>query len=247
MGGNYSKMFFNSVDEDEKELQTNIMYQPPSRNKDFLNQPNTNTNVNTNTKQFMIPLDSKNDINVIQISPKFTTLKVILIVHDYSSDVFSIYKYLENLTSQLGVMTCSFDYPQYGWSSDGPLNKETCLQSLERVINYYLNQYYKITIVSISFASDIVIKYVSRKWKEPIALISPEYSNCNVKAIKQIMCKVKLFHGVDDPIIPIQESKKFSKKLENENKLIKPTWISNCGHFDILQKIAPNDYLDVIN
>ena len=249
MGGNYySKLFFNE-DVNKEDLINNLKYQPPTLNKIqndlILNKPNV--------KHFMIPMDDDNDISVLQISPKFTTLKIIIFVHDYYSNIFTIYKYLDNLSTKLGITICSFDYPQYGWSSDGPCNKHTCLQSLQAVIHYYLKRYYKITIVSVSFASDIVIDYVTNsknQWKLPIALLAPAYLDTNLTAIiNKILCKVKLIHGLNDEITPIEKSQEFSQKLESKKKdrNLQPKWIPYCGHFDLLDKIIADDFLDVIN
>jgi hypothetical protein len=237
------------------------LYQPPSTNKDEIRRISSLSNVN------MFNIIKKNmKINVLEIYPKSTvrTNKMIIFSHGNACDNFTMYLYLSYLADSLGIMVCSYDYPNYGLS-EGILNEESCNLSLRNVVKYYLKSGYKITLISQSIGTGPTIDFVSNNnWKRPVILISPYMSipsvlsgttlidSCvvnhrydSINKVDKIICPVKIFHGINDELITVVHAKELFKAIPN--KKLKPTWINKCGHNDILGKITIDDYLNIIN
>jgi hypothetical protein len=240
----------------------NMLYQPPDLNHKLIENILQQENINS----FDI-ISNNLKINVLEIQPEYFKIKykkIIIFSHGNACDNFIMFDYLNNLTKKLGIMISSYDYPQYGLST-GKLNEKTCSKSLKMVIDHYLKLEYEITLVAQSIGNGMLIDFVSNNnWKKSIMLISPYMSipsiivgsttidSCiinnryaSIDKIGKVKCKVKIFHGKDDKLINISHAKYLYKILPN--KSLTPTWLNNCHHNNILEKITINDYLEVIN
>lgn len=238
---------------------SNMVYNPPKFNKlkfsHILNNPRVNS----------FDIQSRHiTTNVLEISPKFKSTKILIFSHGNACDNISMYTYLKSLSEGLGIAVCSYDYPQYGMST-GELNENTCTESLTSVVNYYLGLHYDITLVAQSIGTGVLVNYATNNnWTNPIILISPYMSvpsiatgttlmdSCITKnrysittKIDKLKCKVKIFHGVDDTLINISHSKHLYEQLPN--KALKPVWIQSGTHNNILEKITLTDYIYVLN
>jgi pimeloyl-ACP methyl ester carboxylesterase len=239
-----------------------IIYNPPLIDDDNIKKICLHKNVN----MFYINNNNNIIINVLEMHPeyfKYEDKKIIIFSHGNACDNFSMFNYLNMLANELGIIVCSYDYPQYGLSS-GTLNEKECCKSLEMVIKYYLDLNYNITLVAQSIGTGILVDYISKnKWNNTIILISPYMSIPNIaigstsidscvsnnkydsiNKMKKIKCKVKIFHGEDDKLINIEHAYNLYELLPN--KSIKPTWIKNCDHHNILEKITLNDYKFIV-
>ena len=237
---------------------SNALYAPPAFNKLKASHMQSLKSVS------MFNISSSTlSINIMEVSPKFKTKKIIIFSHGNACDNLGMYEYLKHLSNGLGVVACSYDYPKYGLSI-GELCETTCTEALELTVDHYLKLNYTITLVAQSIGTGVLINYVSQtNWKNSIVLISPYMSipsivfgytimdSCivnnrydTVQKIENLKCAVKIFHGVDDKLINISHAKKIFEILPN--KKFNPVWIRNCDHNNILTKISVNDYIDVL-
>ena len=240
---------------------TGMIYMPPLNNKNNIK----NLANNKNVKLFDLSYNNLK-INVLQITPPniLHENKIIIFSHGNGTDNYDMFTYLNLLSTYLGVIVVSYDYPTYGLS-EGKLSENTCNNSLSIVMWHYLKSNKKVLLIGQSLGTGIVLDYVYHtKWSSPIMLISPYKSIPKVlidndfiescvsynkyqshKKINNITCPVKIFHGNDDKLIDISHSKYLYKNLKN--KTLKPVWINNVGHNDIINKITLDEYLVLLN
>lgn len=243
----------------------NILYPYPNTSKHKIKQ----LNELFGTKLFYIEnLNLKIKTCVCEITPKNFQINkcknIIIFAHGNGCDIYTFYSYLKHLSEKLNSIVVSFDYPEYGLST-GELNEFTCYNSLTDVINHYL-KYNKnnILLVGQSLGTGVIIDYVSKNnWISPIILISPYKSipkiisnydiieNTIIKnkfasyqKIKFAKCPIKIFHGIDDNLIDISHGIELYELVSN--KMLKPQWIENCSHNDILNYIKINDYKKIL-
>tara|TARA_B110000971_G_C20038806_1_gene516186 strand:+ start:5317 stop:6096 length:780 start_codon:yes stop_codon:yes gene_type:complete len=241
---------------------TNVLYHPPAVNKELMYRITDRHNVKSLnvTKNHV-------SINVLEVRPESNVeikKNLIIFSHGNATNNFLMFDYCNTLANALGILVCSYDYPQYGLSK-GKLNEKSCCTALKIVIDHYVSLDFKITLVAQSIGTGVLIDYISKNdWTESIILISPYMSipsvitnttfiDCIIKQnrydsitkIQKVKCKVKIFHGVNDEIINIYHAKMLYGNLRN--KSIPPSWLPNCGHNDILLKITAQDYINVID
>ena len=106
----------------------------------------------------------------------------------------------------------------------------------------------------------IIFEY---NWTTPIILISPSKSIPRViidypiemtfrhntfntlNKLKKNKCPIKIFHGLNDDVIPYSHSVDIFNNLQIKNFL--PTYYKNIGNNDILNVITMEDYQQVLN
>lgn len=240
---------------------TCMIYNPPETNRHMIRYYENMKNVN-----LFYAIDNNIKINIIEIKPRclnFAENKIIIFSHGNAWNNFLTYDYLISISDKLNILTCTYDYPKYGLS-EGELNENGCCKSLEIVVNHYLKLNYEITLVASSIGTGVLIDYVSKNnWHNNIILISPFMSipsiiigstcidNCikknqysSLNKIHKIKCGVKIFHGINDEIININHAYNLYEMLPN--KSIEPSWINNCNHNNILEKITMDDYNNIL-
>jgi pimeloyl-ACP methyl ester carboxylesterase len=121
-----------------------------------------------------------------------------------------------------------------------------------------------IILMGQSIGTGVVMSYAHKhNWTNPIILVSPYKSivavatnSCStmtqyidkfpsLKYIKEMDCPIKIFHGIDDKLIPISHGMDLDDA--NPNKTFKPTWMEGVGHNGILEIIQTKDLLEVVN
>ena len=192
--------------------------------------------------------------------------RIIIFSHGNASDNSTMLSYLKYLSDNLALNVIGYDYLGYGLSVGEP-NEDNCYTSLYNVVKYATSELnFKqpdIFLMGQSLGTGVVINFAYRhKWKTSIILISPFKSVVSIKLpysrmlscidiftsitkIQYLRCNVKFFHGQNDDLIPLDHSIELYKLLSY--KFLKPTWLKNCGHNDILSKIDLNDIKNVIN
>lgn len=203
--------------------------------------------------------------------------KYIVFSHGNACLSFELYSYLENLSQQINVAVIVYDYVGYGYSKSlsGSVkpNEINCYRSHEIMIDTLLKtgiSQNNITLVGQSIGTGIVCDYLAKfQWKTPAILISPyrsildigsslifgtsssflNYTNIggfnSMKKLPQILCPIKIIHGEDDELIPIDHGRDLHNS--QNNKSLSPLWLADTGHNDILLKISPNIFLEVVN
>lgn len=185
--------------------------------------------------------------------------------HGNATDVYEMSSYQKHLSNQLDVVTIFYDYPSYGLSNGKP-NEENCYESSEIVIDFIMKEYgvleRNMLLVAQSIGTGILINSCSlRDWKTPIILISPYKSIGRVvcdssivslidkfetyRKLDRVNCPVKIFHGLQDTLIPHTHSRQIYNGLNN--KILKPTFIMDADHNNILEKINIGDIQKVID
>lgn len=240
-----------------------ILYPKPNTTKSQLKELVKNY---SNTRIFILTNKSSNIRTcVCEIFPptkKFN--KIIIFSHGNGCDIYTFFPYLYELSLRLNVMVVCWDYPEYGLS-EGDLHEHTCYQGLSDVIYHYKKLTTQILLIGQSLGTVIVVDYISKNtWTNPVILISPyksipkvitqfdfvEFLICKNKfssynKITKTTCPIKIYHGESDNLIPITHSIELYELIPN--KSIKPTWYSNTGHNDILDKIDMNEYKTILN
>lgn len=220
--------------------------------------------------QFNIPSTNGNTIEVLSCNPKTGkcfTRKLLIFLHGNACINEDMYQFLQIMSDTFSVKVVGFDYQGYG-NSQGKCSEQNCYDDITNVVNYFIkDQQYKsneIYLMGQSLGTGIVVDYVSKNdWKTPVILISPyesmlrvvvdessAYISSSVDMFKtrskldSIKCPVKIFHGRNDELIPISHAENLYKELPN--KTLQPSWIDNCGHNDILQKMSMNEVAFVL-
>lgn len=212
-------------------------------------------------KLFMI-----DEISTLEIRPKVELMnKIVIFSHGNSTDVYKFYPYLDWFSNYFGVKMICYDYPGYGLTK-GESNEENCYVALQKVANYYIQNYGKdkITLIGRSLGTGVVLDYCAKNdWENPIILISPYKSIprilldwnfmdyifsdnifSSISKIQNIKCPVKIFHGTEDEIIPVQHGKDIYVNLNN--KKFDPVWIEGANHTIVIQIISEEDIIEVL-
>lgn len=211
------------------------------------------------------------NITTLITSPKVTKSninKYIVFSHGNATDIYNMYHYCKYLVLLHEINVICYDYPGYGESS-GDLNEHTCYQSLNQVMEYLTKNLQinpqDIILIGQSLGTGIVVDYIYKtKWSHPVMLISPykslpriiwdndlidnlvkNYKYASIDKIKHVICPIKIIHGLDDKLINIQHSQHLYEQMMN--KKLKPIWLPETGHDDILNKIKKSDIDELIN
>jgi len=189
------------------------------------------------------------------------TKSLIIFAHGNACDLFDMD--LQPLANALHVPILAFDYPGYGESEGTPSEASAC-RALAAMVAYaqwelgYTTS--KIFLCGQSLGTGVVTHhaYVHRdSWTTPIILISPFRSIVKVVSrslgplaclaspldrfqsetkFKHLKCPVKIYHGLEDTIIPPDHSRKLLEALPAPLRL-PPTWMPGIGHNGILEAI----------
>ena len=257
MGGSSSTMKKSGLDSFEyiNDSITSILYQPPKTNHKKIASLNERPNTS------LITVGSTSICEIIPNTIIHDNI-VIIFSHGNGCDIFTMYNYCLDLANKLGIIVVCYDYPSYGLSTGVP-NEESCVNSLSNVVSNYRNK--KILLIGNSLGTCVTCSFVGSRleWKYPIILISPcksiprvLYDSSLVEScvsknkypnhfnINYTSCSIKIFHGINDDVIPFEHSVNLYNTLQN--KMFKPTFFNGCGHDDILEKITKRDYEKVI-
>ena len=188
---------------------------------------------------------------------------ILVLAHGNGCDIYTFYNYLKFLADNLGVIVVCWDYPKYGLST-GNLDEFGCYDSITDVVYHYKKFTDKILLCGQSLGTGIVVDFISKNtWTNPVILISPYKSIPKIitqnnllenlicknkfatyKKISKTNCPIKIFHGQSDDLIGIEHSVQLFDLIPN--KLLKPTYLENTGHNDILEKIDLNWFAKLI-
>lgn len=213
---------------------------------------------------------TKNNYKVtgIKIVPQKNPNPKIYIIYSYGAGGFS----LKNLSMyiqkacELGIGIIRYDYIGYGLSESIQPSEAGCYESLDAIMKYLLNNEKinpkNMILIGTSMGTGVVVDYVAKNsWKNPIILISPYKSICKViydislfeypfdkfKTINKlvnVICPVKIIHGINDKLINISHSHFIYHRISN--KIFKPDWIENAGHYDIPEDCKNKAIIEIL-
>ncbi|AYV83818.1 MAG: putative alpha/beta hydrolase [Hyperionvirus sp.] len=209
---------------------------------------------------------SELNISTVAIAPKNNLLdKYVIFSHGNGSDIELNYQWQKYFCDRFGVHIISYDYPSYGFT-DGRANESKCVECLSAVVSF-VESFVKrenIILMGHSLGTGVVIDYVSQqKWRNPIILVAPyksiprvildsSFADCLIKnyklgsiyKINQIICPVKIIHGEADTLILVSHGKEIYDKLVD--KSLRPVWVKDAGHNDILEMLPERDIMEVL-
>lgn len=181
---------------------------------------------------------------------------VILYAHGNATDIGYISDFLQELSQDLNMCICSFDYPGYGLS-DGKPSEWDCYVSIFQVYNYLLEvckfHPQNIIVYGSSIGTGPAVKLASERLLLGCILQSPytsavatrsrtcanmmEHSSflspdifVNKHLIKQIRVPLVIIHGTRDEIIPLSHSEQLIQLTNQPSLLIS---IKGANHNDI--------------
>jgi pimeloyl-ACP methyl ester carboxylesterase len=216
----------------------------------------------SNIKTFLI--NGISGVKVLPDNPKEKIDKVLIYSNSTCADIVCMGPYLEQLAENLNICCIGYDYPGYG-QSGGECSEQGCYDSLEIIIDYVLNHLNmpkeNIILMGASLGTGVIVDYISKHdWTALVILVCPFKSVCtimydtilvkpvdkfrSIDKISKAKCPVKIFHGEKDDFVNISHAKMLYDKLSN--KKIKPTWIPEADHADILDYITMQELYDVI-
>lgn len=207
----------------------------------------------------------KQGTSYIEIIPRINLNinKVIIFSHGNSCDIYGIYTFLIKLSNTFNINVISYDYPGYGLTLGSPTEK-SCIDSLNNIIS---GENRKIILIGHSIGTGVIISYCYNFKYNPelLILISPFKSisntifneNCasfidssitscggtsfnSINYIKNINCKIKIYHGDRDELFSIDHPKSLYKKVENRCIL---NILNGIGHNNILDFILKKNDL----
>lgn len=230
------------------------MFQPPPLNrKDY----------NTILQENMLMIDGL--VSCIQIRNRVSSRWMIL-SHGNGATIIEYYPLMLEWSKKLNINILIFDYPGYGMSV-GISTEDGCCDYHSRVVDYLLKSGVDkrdIILCGQSLGTGVVVDYISNSnhdWITPVILISPYTSIIDagtdmmssttsfnsvlrfvdkfysINKIQNAKCKVNIYHGNFDTIIPYSHSERLAKKCDSNLKIL-----SQVGHNNVLQKI-PIDML----
>lgn len=257
LNGLFSESFINS-----------FIFHPPTTEPQLFKELTKKTDTYSS---FVISIkpDDRFEITYLDILPiAMSSNKVIVFSHGTGADIYTIYDYLVNLAVKLKCEVVCYDYPGYGLSVDNVKKAPSeygCYMAHELVINHITKngdvKFEDLVLVGRSLGTGIVVDYVSKQksWKNPILLVSPYKSMLKiafdgiiggdepldkfttVNKITNITCPIKIYHGIDDELIPVHHGQHLYDILND--KSLEPVWVENATHESILNHV---EYDDVI-
>jgi pimeloyl-ACP methyl ester carboxylesterase len=229
----------------KREYINDCIFQPPKK-KVYLKFP---------SKFKFLNIDNDRIMYCLFEPKKILTNKIIIFSHGNATDICYLNSYFNWLSNQLGTVIFAYDYRGYGYST-GQCSEYNCYEDINYCINYLTkNLKYDIdnlVFMGHSLGTGIIINYFYNNMhlNNLIILVSPyktiskivcDYSfslihkfNTEDK-IKYLNNPIKLYHGINDKIINISHSTELWNLIKN--KTIKPSWLPNVGHNDILTKL----------
>jgi pimeloyl-ACP methyl ester carboxylesterase len=198
--------------------------------------------------------------------------KYILYSHGNGSDIYDYYsdmvKWWEYMDKKIGIIM--YDYQGFGWST-GICTEKNTYNDLTNMVKFCLNDLKikesNLFLVGQSLGTGVVVNFCcDNNWKTPICLISPYKSICKIvhdhlkykflsgilslfdmymtqNKLKNIMCKILIYHGNLDPLI----FSNHSIDMYNDNKEKIKLILNNATHNDILDKFIPIDMIQLLD
>lgn len=259
-----SQAIDNSVRSSVHSLANNFVFCPP---------PSTGLPYPNGVKPVMVSSKNGNYIETVICNYNEDKVDIVVIFsHGNASSNEYMAQYFMELSRSLNICVVGYDYQGYG-NSEGVPSEQNCCEDLESVVEFVRTDSYfnnvaenAIFLIGQSLGTGVTMDYVSKHyWENPIILISPYKSIFTVvfdeessfmttsgrydmfttqKKTSGIKCPIKIFHGMNDGVISYEHSKKLFEVLPN--KKFRPTFIPNCGHNDILNRINAFDLNQVI-
>jgi len=198
--------------------------------------------------------------------------KYILYSHGNGSDIFDYYndmvKWYNSMDKKIGIIM--YDYQGYGWSR-GICTEKNTYNDLTNMVKFCLQDLKikesNLFLVGQSLGTGVVINFChDNNWKTPICLISPYksiykivYDHLKYKFIagilslfdmfttqnklKNIKCKILIYHGNLDPLIFPSHSIDMYNDHKDKITLI----LNDATHNNILDIIVPNDMIKILD
>lgn len=166
------------------------------------------------------------------------TNKTIIYSHGNACDLGQVYDYCKHLSETLSVNVIAYDYTGYGISKGVPSEKG-CIDSLKSVYNFVVeeNPNAEIILLGSSVGTGPTIKFASELGESNqlmgVILIAPYTSIIgvvseklaklvwmidmfrNIDNIGDIICKILIFHGTNDNVIPYDHAVKLHAKCSS--------------------------------
>lgn len=208
----------------------------------------------------------QNGVSYVDIYPSTMVdeRKVIIFSHGNAADIVMMTGYLRFMSDKLGLRVICYDYPGYGMTYGEPC-ESSCLRSLGIICELFKDK--ELIMVGQSIGTGITVCGIKRYNLNPsiVILISPYTSLPDVvdmgsltsiasaldipifdtyesiDYLKQINCRVKIYHGFNDTIISVDHSIRLTKKVP---EIVSLNVLHNTGHGNILSKIDLNTLLD---
>lgn len=195
-----------------------------------------------------------------------TNDNIIIFSHGNATDIFSMFSYFKILSNMSGSVVLGYDYPGYSVSSHIKPSEENCYKAIQGIVDFAINSLgfskKNIFLIGQSLGTGVVANYAAENnWENPIMLISPYKTICKVvldssltsfidkfetiNKTDDIICPVKIIHGLDDQVINYKHSEELYSKLSN--KSLCPKFIKGVGHNDILETISQNDIRELFS
>jgi len=210
-----------------------------------------------------------NKIAYLEILSSKKSNKYIVWSHGNAMVIHQLESYFKYLSNLLNINIIAYDYQGYGLS-EGICNEQNCYDDLEMVVSYLVNKRKidekNIYLIGQSLGTGVVVNFVSLfDWNTPVLLISPyksmarvvtdEYAYMSayiaypidqfitINKLSTVTCPIKIIHGLDDEVINVRHGQEIFDELPN--KLLKPIWMPNTGHNDILTKLTYEMFEDL--
>jgi abhydrolase domain-containing protein 17 len=239
-----------------------VLFQPPVRGPDEIQKALAE---HKSTEQIFCRSKSGIDVSVVCVRPKSgqKCRKYAVLSHGNGCDNLSVHPFLQKLSNDYDVCAVSYDYPYYGLTTskaDIKPTEESCVECLTSVIDH-LTRVRKVdpsqlVLLAQSLGTGVTMSFAAANdWRGDIGLISPyksiprvvsdsslatklvtQYRFDSFSHVKNVRCRVKIFHGKRDAVIPWRHGQELYEQLPN--KALAPVWIDDAGHNDILSKIG---------
>jgi len=213
--------------------------------------------------KYKIPIyytESKNGkmITYYKFTPLVKSEKIIIFSHGNGSRAYQYKNYFKWLSNHLETTIIAYDYQGYGFS-EGTCSEKNCYEDLESIIEHVKVEYgyseENIRLIAYSLGTGVTIDYISNhSWSSPVILIAPYRSIIttvaprtsgyldkidmfiSINKIHRVICPVKIYHGIDNKVIPIDHGRDLYTKLLNP---LPPVWVQGGTHTNMFELITP--------
>jgi pimeloyl-ACP methyl ester carboxylesterase len=238
-----------------------LVFQPPDTPKALIE----GLKDGRTTDVFLVKTDAGLDVGVVRCIPETGIFhKCAIFSHGNGTDAYEMHDYLKWFANRFGVCVLCYDYPGYGLTV-GKATEESCGQCLKAVVDYATGKLRvnkrNIRLIGQSLGTGVTVGYaVAHGWTSPILLISPyksiprvvldwsmsdwatrHYRFGSMDKVASLKCPTKIIHGEQDELINIRHGKDLYAALPDQR--LRPVWIPDANHNDILCKIKEDDIL----
>ena len=239
--------FFSSILKPSRDLRDKAIFHPPG-SVDTDNYP----------RELSVEMIKSSGGNIEVVYCRKRSNKCIVFSHGNAGCNYGYSSFLIQLSNALDATVVGYDYQGYS-NSEGTYSEGNCYADLEATVEWTKSRFgalpSQIFLMGQSLGTGITADYAANHvWLTPIILISPYKSIINVvcndaitftssslnafetkKKLPLIECPIKIFHGLNDEVIDVSHSRSLFENMKN--KKYAPTYIPNCGHNDILNKM----------